>query len=61
MTYCDSNLCSNDCQSVAQDGGFCDTTQNKCYCFKQVIKKASNTSNETVEQSENEQGADKNP
>ena len=35
MTYCDTNLCSNDCQSVGQDGGFCDSQQNKCYCFKQ--------------------------
>ena len=34
--FCDTSLCSFDCQSYRQDGGYCE--KNKCLCFKQVLK-----------------------
>ena len=34
--FCDTSLCSFDCQSYGQDGGYCE--KNKCLCFLQVIK-----------------------
>jgi len=36
VPYCDSNLCTADCQSYGQDGGYCDT--GKCSCFKRIFK-----------------------
>ena len=38
---CEDNLCSSDCQSYGQNGGYCGDRDN-CLCFKQVFKTENN-------------------
>ena len=33
---CDTTRCSIDCQAYGQNGGYCE--EDKCMCFKQVLK-----------------------